>query len=131
ILDALGVWDALAPDAAPIRRVHVSEAGRFGVTRLDAAEVALDALGWVVENPRLEAALDDALARCENVTRIQPATLVALADDGERVRVDVDADGAVRTRSARLLVAADGAKSAVRDLLGITASVREYGQTAV
>lgn len=131
ILASFGVWESLAPDAAPIRRVHVSEVGRFGVTKLDAADVALDALGWVVENPRLEAALDEAVAACDSVERLQPATLVGLADDGERVTVEVDRDGAMQTLTARLLVAADGARSGVRDLLGITASVREYGQTAI
>src|SRR5690606_1889533 len=91
----------------------------------------LDALGWVVENPRLEAALDDALDRHPAIERIQPATVVELADDGDRVTVELDRDGTMQTLTARLLVAADGARSSVRDLLGIESSVRDYGQTAV
>src|SRR5215469_1589697 len=38
IFEALGVWQAMAPEAAAIRSIHVSEAGRFGVARLDAAQ---------------------------------------------------------------------------------------------
>src|SRR5499433_2723788 len=34
IFEGLGVWTALANEAAAIRSIHVSEAGRFGVARL-------------------------------------------------------------------------------------------------
>jgi 2-octaprenyl-6-methoxyphenol hydroxylase len=34
VFDALGVWQALAPEAAPITAIHVSDAGRFGFARL-------------------------------------------------------------------------------------------------
>ena len=37
IFESLGVWSAMAAEAAPIRSIHVSEAGRFGVARLDGA----------------------------------------------------------------------------------------------
>ena len=36
IFESLGVWSAMAADAAAIRSIHVSDAGRFGVARLDA-----------------------------------------------------------------------------------------------
>ena len=131
ILEAVGVWDALAPDATPIREVHVSERGRLGTAVLSAREVALEALGWVIENPRLAVALDDALARCAGVTRLQPAVLTGITDGADAIEVELDADGVMRRYRARLLIGADGASSAVRELLGIDASVREYGQTAI
>src|SRR6476469_7089804 len=36
IFETLGVWPAMTADASPIRSIHVSDAGRFGVARLDA-----------------------------------------------------------------------------------------------
>ncbi|MBM4200040.1 MAG: FAD-dependent oxidoreductase, partial [Gammaproteobacteria bacterium] len=36
ILDRLGVWPAVVPKATPISRIHVSDRGHFGKTRLDA-----------------------------------------------------------------------------------------------
>ena len=47
ILNSMGVWDAVAPEAAPIRRIHVSDQGRFGFARIDAAEEGVAALGFV------------------------------------------------------------------------------------
>ena len=36
IFETLGVWHAMSGDASPIRSIHVSDAGRFGVARLQA-----------------------------------------------------------------------------------------------
>jgi ubiquinone biosynthesis UbiH/UbiF/VisC/COQ6 family hydroxylase len=48
ILEGLGVWSALAPDAEPIRSIHVSDRGHFGFTHLDARDEEVEALGYVV-----------------------------------------------------------------------------------
>ena len=48
IFEALGVWPLLEREATAIRRIHVSDRGRFGFARLDAAEQGLGALGFVV-----------------------------------------------------------------------------------
>ena len=45
IFETLGVWPAMAGQAAPIRRIHVSDAGRFGFARLEAAEHGIEAFG--------------------------------------------------------------------------------------
>src|SRR5512143_1230737 len=47
---SLGVWEHMQREAAPIRHIHVSERGRFGVARIDAAEQGLESLGCVVPN---------------------------------------------------------------------------------
>jgi 2-octaprenyl-6-methoxyphenol hydroxylase len=38
IFEAIGLWPELEPHAGPIRRIHVSERGGFGFTRLEAQE---------------------------------------------------------------------------------------------
>ncbi|BBI58749.1 hypothetical protein HSBAA_00550 [Vreelandella sulfidaeris] len=35
----LGVWEAMRTEATPIKRIHISERGRLGATRLNAAEL--------------------------------------------------------------------------------------------
>ncbi len=57
IFEALGVWPLMEREATAIRRIHVSDRGRFGFARLDAAEQGLDALGFVVVNRVMGAAL--------------------------------------------------------------------------
>jgi 2-octaprenyl-6-methoxyphenol hydroxylase len=55
ILERLGVWNDLSPTS--IETIHVSQAGGFGRTRMDAADAGVPALGYVVELSALEAVL--------------------------------------------------------------------------
>ncbi len=57
ILEALGAWPLVESVATPIRKIHVSDQGRFGFARIDAAEQGLAALGFVVPNRALGSAL--------------------------------------------------------------------------
>src|SRR6516164_2084370 len=47
-LEALGVWVHVAARGMPIRRIHVSRQGEFGVARLDAASDGVEWFGAVL-----------------------------------------------------------------------------------
>lgn len=131
IFAALGLWPALAERATPIHRIHVSDRGRFGFTRLDRAEEGVPALGYVALGRDLGAVLTARVAQLRDVDVLCPAraTGVDFTSDHAQVRVE-DVNGE-RIVTSRLLVAADGAQSMLRDLLGVPTTVWEYGQTAV
>ena len=132
IFQGLGVWDDLAPEAAAIRTIHVSEAGRFGNAQLRAEEQGVEAFGYVIPNRVMGAALWRGLRRAGGVTVRVPArvTAVEIAADGAALTV-LGADGAHETVSTRLLVAADGANSLVRTAAGIAAQLEDYAQVAI
>ncbi|HXV39977.1 MAG TPA: FAD-dependent monooxygenase, partial [Steroidobacteraceae bacterium] len=124
VLEGIGVWAGIAAAATPIRRIHVSERGSFGIARLTAEEQGVAALGYTIENRLLGQALR---GRCAGIARL--AQVVASA------RELAPAEGGLRLASdrgdeivARLVVAADGAQSALRKALGIEATVSDYGQ---
>jgi len=127
VLEGIGVWAAVAGQATPIRRIHVSERGAFGAARLTAAEQGVASLGYTIENRLLGLALRD---RAAGIARLKlcHAHVREVAPGADVVRLTTDTG---ETFSARLVVAADGAQSAVRAALGIEASVSEYGQHAV
>ena len=132
ILETLGVWPQVASEAAPIARIHVSDRGHFGFARIDAREQGLAALGYVVPNRALGAALWSRLGRSADLTVFSPAKVAAIQLGERSVELNVaDTNGTVRSVNARLVVAADGAESAVRAAFGVAAEVRDYGQTAV
>ncbi len=132
MFETLGLWPAIAREAARITRIHVSDRGRVGFSRIDAAEQRVEALGYVVVNRVLGRVLDTALAETPEVTALCPARVAAVAADATAAVITIEgADGRTTDVSCRLLVAADGAGSAVRDMLGIGARRTEYGQTAV
>lgn len=130
IFARIGVWPALAAEAESIREVHVSERGRFGKTRLNAQELGTEALGYVVPNRAIGAALSACLSRQANLQMLAPARVIGVTMRPDRVVATV-AGGAERQVSSRLLVAADGAQSEIRTQLGITARVWDYGQSAL
>ncbi|GAC1302038.1 MAG: 2-octaprenyl-6-methoxyphenyl hydroxylase [Steroidobacteraceae bacterium] len=130
ILETLGVWPAIAAATTPIRKIHVSDRGHFGFARIDAAEQGLDALGYVVPNRVFGAALWSRIAGMPCISARCPADVLDAKVVGEHVELSVG-DGPGSALSARLIVAADGARSAVRELFGIAAEVRDYEQTAL
>src|SRR5829696_6001067 len=66
IFEALGVWPAIEHQAAAIRTIHVSDAGRFGFARLRSEEQGVDAFGYVAANRVIGAALWGKLATAES-----------------------------------------------------------------
>lgn len=131
IFGGYGIWEALRPEAAAIGATHISERGRFGTARFSAAEAGLEALGYNVPLRAIGAALLARMNALPNLELLQPAKLVALRSGEQAVELEVEAAGGTRTLSARLVAAADGARSAVRELLGIGAERRDYGQHAI
>src|SRR5262245_58996456 len=57
VFEGLGVWPLLEREATAIRRIHISDQGRFGFARIEAREQGLAALGFVVINRLMGAAL--------------------------------------------------------------------------
>jgi 2-octaprenyl-6-methoxyphenol hydroxylase len=131
IFEGLGVWEQIAPEAAPIRVIHVSEAGRFGGARLTAAEQGIEAFGYVVPNRRIGAALWGRLAGAAGLTLRVPASVEDVAIDESGARFNVVSEGRREAVVSRLVVAADGAHSQVRTAVGIEAAVEDYDQVAV
>src|ERR1700680_2340355 len=76
ILETMGVWTQVEAQAAPIRKIHVSDQGRFGFARIDAAEQNLTAMGYVVPNRALGMALWSRVAACANVEVNCPAEVL-------------------------------------------------------
>jgi 2-octaprenyl-6-methoxyphenol hydroxylase len=131
ILEGIGAWPQVAAQATPIRRIHVSDKGRFGFARIDAAEQGLAAMGYVVANRSLGAALWEQVRRHDCVSVYCPARAGEVATDADSVTLSVLQQDATTTLRARLIVAADGAQSALRRAAGVTAQVTDYGQSAV
>ena len=129
-LTALGVMQQLRTPTAPIRRIHISRQGDFGRVRLEAQDYGRATFGQVVVARDFGEALEARLDGLSGLTRYRPARFVGFAPDeaGHRALRIADAEGE-RTLHARLVVAADGTRSAVREALGIGVDEHDYGQT--
>lgn len=126
ILRTLNAWPG-DDRASPIRHIEVSDRGRFGATRLHAEQHQLDAFGFVIENRVLGEALSAALARSDVDVR-QPARVAQATPQPGGVAIKLSDDARI---DAGLLVVAEGAQSATRDLLGAGVETTHYGRTAL
>lgn len=131
IFDAMGVWSAIAPEAEPILKVHVSERGNCGFTRLDHAEEGVEALGYVVPARALGVAILAALGDACNIELLCPARVVSHRVWSDRVELEVQSDSKSQILRARLLVAADGGDSTIRNRLDLKVREHSYGHDAV
>lgn len=130
--EAMGLWPDIAAASTPIRSIHVSDKGRFGFSHIDAEEQGVEALGYVCINRILGGVLQRVLAEARNVTLMCPARITEVENNSEHASVTVQhADGRQESLSATLLVVADGARSEVRDMLGISATHVDYEQKAI
>ncbi len=116
------------PHLQPYVRMRVRDAGGGDELAFDAANLGLRALGAIVENARLVDALWQALRAAPGLRLLCPARVVAF-DQGETAAT-LELDDGSRI-AAPLVVAADGADSALREQAGIEVRRHDYGQRGV
>ncbi len=126
-LSRLGIWQKLAHLGTPIRDIHVSDRGHFGMTELNAEQFHLDALGQVVELERVGKALFDELKK-SSVLLFCPAKLSDLKAATDAHTLVLDSGEQLR---AKLVVAADGLRSKVRSGFNLPVTQVSFAQTAI
>lgn len=126
LLTHLGVWQDLTQVSA-IKTIHISQKNSFGRTRLDAADLNVPDLGYVLPYPALQAAMQSLLETC-NANIQNGASVTDLHSSAEGAAITYRQEGGEQRLTARLVVVADGGK-----LLASShpAEVRDYGQSAI
>ncbi len=132
-LDRAGLWDRLAPHATPLQVMRIVDAGGPDpVARVerdfDAADIGDQPFGWNLPNWLLRREMVARLAEMPTVD-FRPVTgfKAMLAREREVIVTLSDATQII----AKLVIAADGRYSAVRNAAGIGANTTRYGQKAV
>jgi 2-octaprenylphenol hydroxylase len=108
--------------------MRVWDAGGSGAIHFDSADIGERDLGHIIENRVIQAALWERMAECHTIERFCPALPAGLVLGAEFATMAVEGHGDL---CARLVVAADGARSAVRQMAGIATQGWRYDQTAV
>ncbi len=133
VLRTAGVWDKLAPFAAPLQIMRIVDAGGPGPDpRLskdfDAADISDQPFGWNLPNWLLRREMLARIAELPNVDFRPGVATARVFTRQTEARVTLSDGSGI---SARLLIAADGRASLVREALGIGVTTRRYGQKAM
>jgi 2-octaprenylphenol hydroxylase len=134
LLEGLGAWAEVAAGRhCPYQMMTVWDAEGTGRIEFDAAEMRAEALGTIVENRHIVRALFNALeaSPATIISGAKVAGWLAQGPDGE----GGDAPGICledgQHLRARLVVAADGAQSRLRQLVGLPTREWDYDQQAI
>lgn len=115
----LSLWPLLVDDAAMIKAIQVTQKGHFGMAQLHASDIQQASLGHVVPAQQITQALETQLSHNPQITRVQPAKVIALSQNESEATLTLDCKHETKTLTAKIVVAADGTHSTIRHLLNI------------
>ena len=130
IFEGIGVWEQMKSQANPIQEIQLSDANYPGVVQFLPEDLNATVLGYVADHAVVLEALRDFLRQCPNVTYLCPVEVVQVDYQASQVELEL-IQGERKSISAQLLVAADGARSPIRQQAGIRAEGWQYWQSCV
>ncbi len=126
ILDHIGAWQHIAPEAQPIHDIRVCDQDKAGYVHYSDKDVG-EPFGYIIENGAIRRGLYKALEATQGITVITGKVVDFERDSG--CATGILEDGTRIT--APLLIAADGRFSKLRDIAKINHRVISYDQTAI
>ncbi len=129
LLKELGIWARFEPDDRPaIKAARVIDGTSAYCLKFDSEEDSIDALGFIVSNHVIRKALFDEVQTLDNVEIHSNLAVTSVSTDSSRASV-VLSDG--QKMESRLVVAADSRFSETRRMVGIPASMHDFGRVCI
>ncbi|HEY7776781.1 MAG TPA: UbiH/UbiF/VisC/COQ6 family ubiquinone biosynthesis hydroxylase [Kineobactrum sp.] len=130
LLQQWGVWQGVEDyRSCAYRHMTVWDAQGTGTIDFDSNDIGASALGYIVENRALLLSLSTRLKVCSDVQLMAPERLLGGVPQADNSLL-LELESGARLR-APLVVAADGALSRVRDLVGFPTREWDYGHHAI
>lgn len=136
VFDKAGVWAQIAAcRISPYRQMQVWEADGTGSISFDAADVQCSELGHIIENRLITGCLHQQLRQNSQTALLSPLGITGFHQEymtggtGQALLCVDLSDG--RQLRTRLLVAADGANSTIRQMAGFATSEWDYAHHAI
>jgi 2-octaprenyl-6-methoxyphenol hydroxylase len=131
IFQGLGLWQEILPQVTTFRQIRLSDADHPNVVRFLPEDLGTEALGYVAEHHVIMRSLYDCLDQSPNITELCPAEVVQAHYQPDGVELEVAVEGEIRRIRTRLLVAADGSRSPLRQQAGIRTRGWKYWQSCI
>jgi 2-octaprenyl-6-methoxyphenol hydroxylase len=131
IFQGIGVWKQILPNIEAYRRVNLSDADYPNVVEFNIEDIGSDDLGYVAEHQALLYPLQEFVKNCSNVTLLCPAKVIETDYQADAAVTTIDIAGKIKTIRSKLIVAADGARSPIRQAAKITTRGWKYWQSCI
>ena len=128
LMDQIGIWSGIDPQAEPILDIHVSQGGAPDPQlHFDPRELDEGRFGWIVEDRWLRRALLDRIAE-RGIPHRAPSEVVTAEMNGPAARITLSDGSEIK---ASLIIAADGRKSRLARQAGIRRIGWSYAQSGL
>ena len=129
ILIKLGVW-ALIDEAkvSPLKEAKVFDGGSDSLLNFDAKNSAIEALGYLVPNHLIRAALFERVSQAENVTILNELMVDGVSTTNTGAEVSLSSG---KTIKSKLVVAADSRFSEIRRKMGIPSVMKDFSKVMI
>ncbi|MBD1581078.1 FAD-dependent monooxygenase [Pseudoalteromonas sp. S16_S37] len=129
LFERLGVWqDLLSARASAYTDMDVRDQDSFGKIAFNSKDLELNELGHIIENDAIRYALYSKLLQCNNVTLAFDTSYQSIHQTDTDVLITLASGEPVM---AKLLVAADGANSAIRQQFNMPLTFWDYDHHAI
>lgn len=127
LLEQLDAWSQVVKwRACPYKRLAVWER-EFAYTEFNAKDIEQNHLGHIVENRLLQLSMWQKIKQQSNIELFCPESLISLSQDIDKATLTLKNS----QLTAKLVIAADGANSQVRQLVNIGVTSWDYQQSAI
>ncbi|MCC5900203.1 MAG: FAD-dependent hydroxylase [Phormidium sp. BM_Day4_Bin.17] len=131
ILEGIGVWQEILPRINTFRQIRLSDGDRTADVRFLPQDLDLDRLGYVAEHTPLLQGLREFIDKSDNVCCVESAQVETIDYGTDEAIVTYGHEGKTQQLQARLVVAADGGRSPLREAAGISTRGWKYWQSCV
>jgi 2-octaprenyl-6-methoxyphenol hydroxylase len=131
IFTGLGIWDKILPHIGKFRQIRLSDANYPIFVPFAVDELKTDYLGYVGEHQVILTTLQKATADSDRIEWLCPAKVLQVEYGQEEATVTLEQDGQTRTITTKLVIGADGARSAIRQESQIKTKGWKYWQSCV
>ncbi len=129
LLENIGAWEAIRERGIqPYREMRVWDQLRHGDIHFDCATIGEPDLGHIIQNRSIQASLWERMQQHADIDLLTPACITQMDEEPEALSLLLDDGRRVR---CKLAIAADGARSRLRDMAGISVDVHDFEQYAV
>ena len=131
IFQGIGVWDKILPQIETYRHVRLSDADYPFVVEFESSDINQSDLGYVAEHKAILFPLQEFVKDCHNISYLCPAEVINTQYLENMTKIEVKVAGEVRTVCSKLLVAADGSRSRIRQGARIKTRGWKYWQSCI
>ncbi|HYW18946.1 MAG TPA: FAD-dependent hydroxylase [Nodularia sp. (in: cyanobacteria)] len=131
IYQGIGIWEEISPQIAKYCQVRLSDADYPDVVEFATDDLGTSELGYVAEHQALLQPLQEFVKSCLNVTYLCPAEVVKTEYQQDIVAIEIKIADTIQTVRSKLVVAADGSRSRIREAAGIKTNGWKYWQSCI